>query len=96
VSNYILDENNNPISCNDIKKWGKWFQVNDKTVSFTEKNGIRVSTVFLGLDHQYGEGEPILFETMIFGGKEDQYQERYSSYKDAEKGHIKACKLAGF
>lgn len=28
----------------------------------------RVSTVWLGLDHNWGGGEPLLFETMSFGG----------------------------
>lgn len=39
---------------------------------------IYVSTVFLGLDHSFGsfgECKPVLFETMIFGGEHDQYQE---------------------
>jgi hypothetical protein len=56
---------------------------------------VQVSTVFLGLDHNFGFGrKPLLFETMIFGGKHDQYQERYSTYKEAEKGHAVALELA--
>jgi hypothetical protein len=46
-----------------------------------------VSTVFLGLDHQWGDGPPLVFETMIFGGEHDQYQERYSTWDEAEAGH---------
>lgn len=30
--------------------------------------GYHISTIFLGLDHSYHDGEPILFETMIFKG----------------------------
>ena len=56
--------------------------------------GIHVSTVFLGLDHSFGEGPPLVFETMIFGGELDQYQERYSTYQQAEAGHLKACREA--
>lgn len=31
---------------------------------------------------------------MIFGGQHDQYQERYSTWAEAEEGHKKAIKLA--
>lgn len=53
---------------------------------------IRVSTVFLVLDHNYsGEGEPILFETMVFGHpkEEDNPMFRYTTYKEALEGHHK-------
>ena len=61
----------------------------------------RVSTVFLGLDHRFwGEGQPILFETMIFGGpfNDNQtmycdYQERYCTWGQAETGHEAALKM---
>ena len=55
---------------------------------------VSVSTIFLGLDHRYhGEGEPILWETMIFGGEHDQFQERYTSKADALAGFAKAVKM---
>lgn len=54
-----------------------------------------VSTVFLGLDHRfYGQGPPILFETMIFGGWTfSDYQQRYSTWGQAESGHLAALKV---
>ncbi len=52
-----------------------------------------ISTVFLGINHRHGEGEPLLFETMIFQGKHDQYQERYSTYEEAEEGHKRAVEM---
>jgi hypothetical protein len=56
---------------------------------------IEVSTVMLGTDHGFGMGgPPILFETMIFGGEHDEYQERYSTRAEAESGHSKALGLA--
>lgn len=45
----------------------------------------RVSTVFLRMDHGYRS--PLWFETMIFGGEHDQWQERYATYDQAEAGH---------
>src|SRR5690348_9039004 len=56
-------------------------------------NGILVSTVWLGLDHNYSEwGPPLIFETMTFDHLRQystyrEEQERYSTYEDAEEGH---------
>ena len=49
----------------------------------------RVSTVWLGLDHNWGGGEPLLFETMSFGGGEQQgdSQWRWSTEDAARAGH---------
>jgi hypothetical protein len=55
---------------------------------------VSVSTVFLCLDHGFGDGPPVLFETMIFGGPNDQYQERYFTWEQAEKGHAVALEIA--
>ena len=57
----------------------------------TTINSISISTVFLGIDHSFGYGNtPILFETMIFGGEHDEYQERYTTLAKAKKGHQRA------
>jgi hypothetical protein len=54
-----------------------------------------VSTVFLGLDHNFfGRSDPVLFETMIFGGPLDGDQWRYCSYDEAERGHAEAVAQA--
>ena len=86
---YILD-GKNPVPCFDITKWA--YQ-RDKTVGRDQFGDVRVSTVFLGMDHSFNGGTPILFETMIFGGEHDQYQERYCTWDEAEKGHQIACEL---
>ena len=51
-----------------------------------------VSTFFLGLDHAFGGGPPLLFETMIFGMPErsEEYQERCSTWEQAEAMHERA------
>jgi hypothetical protein len=48
-----------------------------------------VSTVWLGLDHNWGDGPPLIFETMIFGlkGRLEDYCERYATEADAQAGH---------
>ena len=46
-----------------------------------------VSTVWLGINHNHGSGPPLLYETMIFGGAHDQWQDRYSTRELARLGH---------
>ncbi len=48
-----------------------------------------VSTVFLVINHQYGDGPPLIFETMIFihGSSHDEYMQRYSTEDEAVAGH---------
>lgn len=54
----------------------------------------KVSTVFLALDHGFGSGKPVLWETMIFGGFHDGYRAWYTSYEDAKIGHKRAVWIA--
>jgi hypothetical protein len=61
---------------------------NDRHVDLTDLGPLgRVSTVFLGLNHNYGDGPPILFETMVFGGPMDEYMDRYYTEDEAAQGH---------
>ena len=82
----------------DLLKWAEWFETANRivrkdraTVSVAGKavGFVDVSTVFLGFDHRIGEGPPLLFETMIFGGPLDQEQDRCSTWEAAEKMHEK-------
>lgn len=50
-------------------------------------HGAWVSTVWLGLDHQWGDGPPIIFETMVWHDGNDTTQERYSTEAAAAAGH---------
>ena len=46
--------------------------VHHTTIQFFGFNVVFISTVFLGIDHNFNlEGPPLLFETMIFGGIKD-------------------------
>jgi len=93
-SQYVLD-GKKPVLCEDLGTWAKWFETVNRQVAQEERDGVRVSTVFLGLDHRFGgDGPPILFETMIFGGRHDQDQDRYSTWEEAEAGHAAMCKRA--
>ena len=91
---YILDDNNNPIQKN-VEEASKWIEDNPRKKIVKQENigEIRISTVFLGLDHSFNEKTPVLWETMVFGGEHDGFQERYSSYEEAVKGHKEALML---
>lgn len=92
LDKYILIKKK-PVPEPDLMKWAEWFETAERHVADETIDGVRVSTVFLGLDHSFGEGKPILFETMIFGGEHDQYQDRCSTWKEAEEMHKKAVAL---
>jgi hypothetical protein len=70
-------------------EWARSMELHvDRHVAETVVEGVRISTVFLGLDHNFRDhGPPVLFETMVFGGPEDGFFERYSSWSDADRGH---------
>jgi hypothetical protein len=87
---YILDENGNPVEETDLIKWAMWFENanNTRIVTRTEIGNTVVSTVFLGLDHSFGEGAPILYETMVFiDGESNGEQWRYATKEEALEGH---------
>jgi len=80
----------------NLMKWAQWMEEVRRTSEWIvaktkiDKN-ISVSTVFLGLDHNYDlEGPPLVFETMIFGGPKDECCWRYATKAEALEGHGKA------
>ena len=83
---YILD-NHKARRCADLLKWARWMETGDRRVAETAIGKSRVSTVFLGLDHSFGEGPPLLFETMVFGGANADYMIRSSTWEEAEAQH---------
>lgn len=56
----------------------------------TLDDGRWVSTVCLMIDHNWGDGPPVVFETMVFpsrGELSEIYMDRYSTYEAAFEGH---------
>ena len=96
MSWYVLDENDNPVIENDHSVIAREFKSDRRIIKQDNVSEfVSVSTVFLMLDHNYiPGGPPMLFETMIFGGDHDQYQDRYTTKAEALIGHEKAVKLA--
>ena len=78
----------------DLMTWAKAFESQDRKVAKTAIGDYSVSTVFLGLNHQYGEGPPLLFETMVFGdGPLSEEQTRCTTWEEAEAMHEAMCEL---
>ena len=74
-----------------LREDGEYYRVAADVMS----DGAFVSTVWLGLDHGWGSGDPLIFETMIFP-TQDIYEEqdcwRYSTEAEARQGHIQAVR----
>jgi hypothetical protein len=71
-----------------MEEWAAAFQREDRILAQTDLGTLgRVSTIWLGLDHNHGRGRPIIFETMVFGGPLDQEMLRYYTEEQAREGH---------
>ena len=95
---YVLDEHGEPKAELDFRSWSRWFEGADRHVSDELARGesaeatdaVRVSTVFLGIDHNFFEkGPPVLWESMVFGGPFSGEQMRCAgSREQAEAMHV--------
>jgi hypothetical protein len=60
ATKYILNDQGEPLACEDVIKWGTWFEKGDRRVALTVVDdpendaSYSVSTVFLGLDYGWG------------------------------------------
>jgi hypothetical protein len=97
---YILNDKGEIVPTSDPIEFAKSFECAETQSMKDEVYGVLVSTVFLGINHQYDpNGPPLVWETMVFGlkGQEDR-PIRYSSKAEAEEGHkrmvelVKKCK----
>lgn len=92
MSSYY-DRTGAPIS--DMMAWAKKSEDPEyKRVAEDHVGRYWISTVWLGLDHQFGDGPPLIFETMVFEKDEtgevnfaDLDSDRYSTEAEAVEGH---------
>ena len=83
-----------PQKVKDVIEFAEWDMKNSRKIAKTEIEGLLVSTVFLGIDHNFGgQGDPVLFETMVFldakdGGQDTRFQMRRSTtIEEAKRNH---------
>lgn len=83
------------VPCASTEEWARDFEkVENRRVAYDEVGDRRVSTVFLGIDHNYGDGPPLLFETMVFplNNFDEEICERCSTWEQAEAQHARILK----
>jgi len=91
---WILAEDHTLVPVNDVLVWGRFVErienrrVAEDFVEMPESDLVRVSTIFLGMDHNwFDDGPPLLFESMVFGGPLDGDTYRYPTWDSALEGH---------
>lgn len=86
-SPYYVLEGTKVVQVDSVEEWALKFN-EPARIGLDEGNGYRVSTVFLGVDHSFGSGPPLLFETMVFEKDHDEVDmERCSTYEQALFNH---------
>lgn len=90
MSSYF-DKQGNPL---ELMEWARLFSQPDyrRVALTTLRDGTKISTVWLGLNHAWGGGMPLIFETMVFlkdSKGDDKDQARYSTLAEAEAGHAR-------
>jgi hypothetical protein len=93
-----------PVKLETLKAWVEEVARRDRTaaetgvdpwrVGLAEIGEVEISTVFLGLDQNHlRRGPPVLFETIIFGGRLDYSRSRCATWAEAEAMHAEAVRL---
>jgi hypothetical protein len=93
---YTLDQYNIAHPCFCAITWAMHLQDRYR-VDLTAHDGYSVSTVFLGMDHNWGDGDPLLFETLVFlACGETEKMDRYSTWAQAKAGHERIVSMMEF
>jgi hypothetical protein len=72
IGKYILDAQGRVVPEHDFSKWATWLETHSETRIVRREwvDNVQVSTLFLGLDHNFsGGGAPVLWETMAFSNR---------------------------
>jgi hypothetical protein len=91
--NDFYDRTGKPLN---LQEWGRLMEdVEYKRVAEAHIGPLWVSTVWLGSNHRFGEGTPLIFETMVFpqeGDWNEEICERYATEEEALAGHQRIVK----
>lgn len=99
IQHWVIENGN--VREGTFGEWAAFIECCERHVGDTLVGNVRISTVFLGLDHSGSlreNAEPILFETMVFGddvpglhpGFWSESMWRYSTLEQAQRGHALA------
>lgn len=96
IQERYFDRQGKPFS--DLREWERRFgdSAYKRVAEATLADGTWVSTVWLGLNHNWGAGPPLIFETMVFPSKDGPFSEqetdRYATEAEALAGHAAIVK----
>lgn len=97
---YALTKAREVVSFDTPQAYTAWKDENDPNDEFfrvdeTIEGDVRVSTVLLPIDHSLGTGyeDPVIFETLVFGGRHDGHMGRTTSYMSAKRMHARIAKM---
>lgn len=105
LGQYVLDQDGNALPATGLMEWAQWMEESQeqRQIGHDDLGSWGwISTIFLGLDHDHlavARGvdpllhRPLLWETMVFGGPSDRYQQRYRSRDEALAGHRKIVRI---
>lgn len=95
MANYAYLDGHKVVETDDVVVWGTHFERENRRVARSQVNGFTISTVFLGLNHAFGDGPAEWFETMVFGAGtlDEEYTRRYTTWEEAEDGHLKIVEV---
>lgn len=92
MKNWYYDKQGKVIT--DLLEWARLFEdKNYQVVSRYKDERVIISTVWLGIDHNWGNGPPLIFETMVFARSKDidpkfhNLQWRWTTEEEAKKNH---------
>lgn len=80
ATKFVLNADGDPVPEPDLITWATWFETFDQQVALTDIGDTGVSTVFVGI-------APILFETMVLGGRLNGRTWRSATRAEAEQQH---------
>lgn len=99
----VLDENGEVLPVNSIREWAHFMESPQRDIQLDQVGDYRVSTVFLGLNHQFSadpKAPSLWFETMVFGPAEEReifgkkhliptglWQQRSTTLAQAKQAH---------
>jgi len=90
---YYVLRNRTPVPVHNPLEWARAFETGDRRVALDvieqpDADPVTVSTVFIGVDHNWSpKGPPLVFESLVFGGPLEGHMYRYSTWEKAAAGH---------
>ena len=92
---FVLDEYGEPRRERDLDAWTRWFERADRSIARTAvTREVMVLTTFLGVGEvSEPGGEPLLFQTRVFGGLLDGEEIGRCTRAEALAAHAKLAQL---